>query len=187
MIQLFGRMSSRRECLRGFGLGASIAVLPTATISGQAELTKEDAMHDIMHLIKIHASSERLYQAITTTEGIHQWWTRDASIEPKVGGVGEFGFFGRRFVAKIIVEELNPVTRVRWKVSNAAWPGSDIEFNLKADGNDATLVFAHHGFPRADEGYASATTRWGLYLFSLKRYLETGKGTPNPDDSELFG
>ena len=24
MIQLFGRMSSRRECLRGFGLGASI-------------------------------------------------------------------------------------------------------------------------------------------------------------------
>ncbi len=90
-------------------------------------------MHDIMHLIKIHASSERLYQAITTTEGIHQWWTRDASIEPKVGGAGEFGFFGRRFVAKVIVEELNPVTRVRWKVINAAWPGRDIEFNLKAD------------------------------------------------------
>ncbi|MGA9016204.1 MAG: SRPBCC domain-containing protein [Acetobacteraceae bacterium] len=144
-------------------------------------------MHDIMHLIKIHASSERLYQAITTTEGVRQWWTRDASIEPKVGGVGEFGFFGRRFVAKVVVEELTPVSRVRWKVSNAAWPGSDIEFNLRAEGNDATLVFAHHGFPRADEGYASATTRWGLYLLSLKRYLETGKGMPNPDDSELFG
>jgi hypothetical protein len=76
---------------------------------------------------------------------------------------------------------------VRWKVINEAWPGRDIEFNLKANGNDATLDFAHHGFPRADEGYASATTRWGLYLLSLKRYLETGKGTPNPDDSELFG
>jgi hypothetical protein len=34
---------------------------------------------------------------------------------------------------------------------------------------------------------ASATTRWGFYLLSLKRYLQTGKGTPNPDDSEALG
>jgi hypothetical protein len=98
---------------------------------------------------------------------------------------GEFGFNGRGFVAKITVEELNPTTRVRWKVANAAWDGRDIEFDFKADGNDATVLFAHRGFPRADEGYASATTRWGFYLLSLKRYLETGKGTPNPEDEAL--
>jgi uncharacterized protein YndB with AHSA1/START domain len=180
-------MASRRAWLRGFGLGASIAVLPAATISGLTALAKENAMHDIMHLIKIHASSERVYQAITTADGIRQWWTRDAAIEPKVGAAGEFGFYGRRFVAKVTVEELDPATRVRWKLANAAWQGNDIEFNLKADGNDTTLVFAHRGFPRADDGYASATTRWGLYLLSLKRYLESGNGTPNPDDGELFG
>jgi uncharacterized protein YndB with AHSA1/START domain len=187
MIDLFGRVSSRREWLRGFGLAASIAVLPAATIAGRPALAKEDAMHDIMHLIKIHASSERAYQAITTTDEIRQWWTRDAAIEPTVGAAGEFGFNGRRFVAKMTVEELNPATRVRWKVANAAWPGSDIEFNLKVDGTDTILVFAHRGFPRADDSYASATTRWGFYLLSLKRYLETGKGMPNPDDRELFG
>jgi len=188
MIQhLFGRMSSRREWLRNVGLGASIAVLPAATISQGTAFAKDDAMHDIMHLIKIHASSERVYQAITTADGIRQWWTRDAAIEAKVGAAGEFEFYGKRFVAKVTIEELNPTTRVRWKVTNSAWPGSDIEFNLKADGNDTTLVFAHRGFSRADEGYAGATTRWGFYLLSLKRYLETGKGTPNPDDSEAFG
>jgi uncharacterized protein YndB with AHSA1/START domain len=144
-------------------------------------------MHDIMHLLKIHASPERVYQAITTADGIRQWWTRDAAIEPKIGTTGEFGFYGRGFVAKVTVEELDPTTRVRWKVANAAWPANDIQFHLKADGSDTTLVFAHRGFPRADDGYAGATTRWGLYLFSLKRYLETGKGTPNPDDGELFG
>ena len=187
MIQdLLGRTSSRREWLRHAGLGASIAVLP-ATLTGGAELAKDDTMHDIMHLIKIHAASERVYQAITTADGIRQWWTRDATIEPKVGADGEFGFYGRRFVAKVTVEELNPLTRVRWKVANSAWPASDIEFNLKADGNDTTLVFAHRGFPRADDGYASATMRWGFYLLSLKSYLQTGKGTPNPDDSEALG
>jgi uncharacterized protein YndB with AHSA1/START domain len=144
-------------------------------------------MQDIMHLIKIHASSERVYEAITTIDEIRQWWTRDAAIEPKIGAAGEFGFYGKRFVAKVIVAELNPFTLVRWKVANSAWPGSDIEFDLKADGNDTKLLFAHRGFPRADEGFASATTRWGFYLLSLKRYLQTGKGTPNPDDSEGLG
>jgi hypothetical protein len=79
-------------------------------------------MQDIMHLIKIPASAERVYGAITT-----------------------------------------------------------------ADRDDTTPLFAHRGFPRADGGFASATTRWGFYLLSLKRYLQTGKGTPNPDDSEGLG
>lgn len=143
-------------------------------------------MHEIMHLIKIHAPAVRVYEAITTTDGVRQWWTRDAAIEPRVGATGEFGFDGKRFVAKITVEELTPLTRVRWKVANAAWQGNDIDFNLKPDGNDTTVLFAHRGFPRADEGFASATTRWGFYLLSLKRYLQTGKGTPNPDDSEAL-
>ncbi len=187
MIQkLFARMSSRREWLLGAGLWVSIAAVPAATTRGPL-LGKNDAMQDIMHLIKIHASAERVYEAITTADGIRQWWTRDAAIEPSVGAPGEFGFYGKRFVAKVTVEELNPVTHVRWKVTNSAWPGDDIEFDLKGDGNDTTLLFAHRGFPRADATLASATTRWGFYLLSLKRYLQSGNGTPNPDDVEGLG
>jgi uncharacterized protein YndB with AHSA1/START domain len=187
MLQsLSARMSSRREWLRGAGLGVSIAVLPAAVTRGSVS-GKDDAMQDIMHLIKIHASAERVYEAITTADGIREWWTRDAAIEPKVGAAGEFGFYGKRFVAKVTVEELNPVTHVRWKVINSAWQADDIEFDLKSDGNDTTLLFAHRGFPRADEKYATATTRWGFYLLSLKRYLQAGKGTPNPDDDEGLG
>jgi len=70
---------------------------------------------------------------------------------------------------------------------NLAWTGKDIEFSLKAEGNDTALHFAHRGFKQNDEEYAGATTRWGFYLVGLKRYLETGKGSPNPDDSEGFG
>jgi uncharacterized protein YndB with AHSA1/START domain len=162
-------------------------VLQAVTDFGGTASGKDEAMRDIMHRIKIHASSDRVYQAITTADGIRQWWTRDAAIEPKVGATGEFGFNGRRFIAKVTVDELNPTTRVRWKVSNSAWQGNDIEFNLKANGNDTTIIFSHRGFPHADEGYAIATTNWGFYLLSLKRYLETGKGAPNPDDREGLG
>ena len=144
-------------------------------------------MHTVMHLVKIHAAPAAVYQAITTSRGIRQWWTRDATIAQEVGGAGEFGFNGKRLVAKVSIEALDPAVGTRWKVVNAAWPGDDIEFKLKADGNDTVLLFAHRGFPNADEAFASATTRWGLYLLSLKRCLQTGEGTPNPDDVEALG
>ena len=43
------------------------------------------------------------------------------------------------------------------------------------------LTFAHRGFARADEGYAQVTTGWAHFLFSLQKYVETGKGAPYPD------
>ena len=180
------QLPPRREWLGDAALGASFTVLPAAVTVG-ATSERANAMPDIMHLYKIHASSDRVYEAITTADGIRQWWTRDAAIEPKIGAAGEFGFYAKRFVAKVTVEDLKPRSRVQWKVTNAAWPGLDIEFSLTTAGSDTNLLFAHRGFPQTDEGFASATTRWGFYLLSLKRYLETGRGTPNPDDKEGLG
>lgn len=66
----------------------------------------------------------------------------------------------------------------------AAAPGQQRPGNARHGGN-TVLAFAHRGFKQADDKYASANTRWGFYLLSLKRYLETGKGSPNPDDSDF--
>jgi hypothetical protein len=52
-------------------------------------------------------------------------------------------------------------------------------------GGDTVLAFAHRGFKCADDGFAGATTRWSFYLVSLKQYLESGRGTPNPDALDL--
>jgi uncharacterized protein YndB with AHSA1/START domain len=142
-------------------------------------------MPDIMHSLKIATSPDRVYQAIATAEGIRNWWTRDAALDPKVGGGGEFGFYGRRFVAKVKIDELEPAARVKWRVTNSAWPGDTIEFGFKSEQKHTRLTFAHRGFPQSDQLYASATTRWGFYLLSLKRHLETGEGAPNPDDADI--
>lgn len=142
-------------------------------------------MPDIMHTLKIQTPLDRAYQAIATTEGIRNWWTRDASLDPVVGGAGEFGFYGRRFVVKVTIDELEPQARMTWRVTNSAWPGDVIEFDLKPEAGHTRLAFAHRGYAEADRQYASATTRWGFYLLSLKQYLESGKGAPNPDDMDL--
>jgi uncharacterized protein YndB with AHSA1/START domain len=142
-------------------------------------------MPDIMHTLKIRAQPDRIYTAIATADGIRNWWTRDASLDLAVGGKGEFGFYSRRFVAKIVIDALEPEAHVRWRVANAAWPGDILEFDMKPEAGQTRLAFAHRGFAEADQRYASATTRWGSYLLSLKEYLETGKGKPNPDDIDL--
>jgi uncharacterized protein YndB with AHSA1/START domain len=137
-----------------------------------------------MHLVKIHASPEWVYEALTTAEGIRNWWTRDAVLDSKIGGTCEFRFYEGTSVTKITVDELKPAVRVGWKTISSfrpEWGGTTITFDLRAPASDTVLSFAHRGFKQADEVYALTTTGWGYCLVSLQRYLETGKGAPNPD------
>jgi uncharacterized protein YndB with AHSA1/START domain len=142
-------------------------------------------MPDIVHHVKIRVSPERVYKAVTTTEDARNWWTRDAVLDSKIGGGGEFGFHGRRVVTKLRVNELEPPVRVAWKIisSNApgGWNGTTITFDLRADGNETVVSFAHRGFETANEDYERVTAGWEFYLVSLQRYLETGTGSPHAD------
>lgn len=146
-------------------------------------------MPEIMHLIKIRTAQDTVYQAISTGEGIRNWWTRDAALDPSLGGAGEFGFYGHRMVIKVKVAELVPPKRAAWDVvssTGGGFDGTTVSFDLTSEDDITSLLFAHRGFKAGANNIASATTRWGFYLLSLKRYLESGKGTPNPDDTELI-
>jgi uncharacterized protein YndB with AHSA1/START domain len=141
-------------------------------------------MPDIMHLLKIHAPLERVYQALTTAEDIRHWWTRDAVLDSKIGGTGEFRFYESKFVTKIKVDELKMPVHVGWKTISSfrpEWDGTTLTFDLRAEGNNTVLSFAQRGFEQADEVYALTTTGWAYYLVSLQQYLETGNGAPHPD------
>jgi uncharacterized protein YndB with AHSA1/START domain len=124
-------------------------------------------------------------EALTTPEGIRNWWTRDVDLGSKVGGTGEFRFYEGKSVTKVRVEELGPPVRVGWKTISANAPGgcegTTIAFDLRAEGSDTVLSFAHRGFERASEGYALVNTGWAYYLVSLQQYLETGKGAPQQE------
>lgn len=142
-------------------------------------------MPDIMHLIRIQANPTRVYEALTTAEGIRHWWTRDADLVPRIGGTGEFRFsYDGTVVTQVRVAELTPPAHVGWKTLSSfrpEWEGTTITFDLRAEGSNTVLSFAHRGFAQADEIYAMTTTGWGYYLVSLQQYLETGQGAPSPD------
>ena len=142
-------------------------------------------MPDSLHLLTIQASPERASPALATAEGIRNWWTREAELDPRVGGRGEFRFYQGKGITKVRIDTLEPPVRVGWTVTAAnapgGWEGTTITFDLAAKGSDTVLSFAHRGFKQADEGYALVTTGWAYYLVSLQQYLERGKGTPQQD------
>ncbi len=143
-------------------------------------------MPDIMHIVRIDAPPERVYEALTSPEGIRNWWTRDADLEARVGGSGEFRFprYGEDSVTRVTVGNLDPPRRVGWTTASSfhpEWAGTTMSFDLRAEDGGTVLCFAHRGFRQADEAYAMFTTGWGYYLVSLQQYLETGEGAPSPD------
>lgn len=142
-------------------------------------------MPDITHSTTIQASPARVYEALTTASGVRSWWTKDTTLEPAVGSVGEFRFKNGAHVHRLRVEELVPNTRVGWKTVSSPhpeWLGTTFTWDITPAGSGTELTFAQRGYDEAGECYGHCDTAWAHFLQSIKLYLETGTGTPYADD-----
>jgi uncharacterized protein YndB with AHSA1/START domain len=141
---------------------------------------------DILHKVGIKASTPNdVYQALTTIEGLSGWWTSDTRGESKVGGVLQFRFQAGGFDMKVL--ELHPHRHVRWEVVDGPreWIGTQVSFDLKQQDDWTIVLFKHQGWQEPVEFMHHCSTKWGVFLLSLKSLLETGKGSPHPNDLKL--
>jgi len=141
--------------------------------------------YTILHEIGIKASPEAVYQALTDTKQLAGWWTSDIrGSGARVGDVLEF-WFGEVCHA-FEVEALEPGRLVRWKSdqreSIAEWAGTTVAFSLHPDGKQCRLRFSHSGWRRDDGILPHSTTKWAVFMLSLKDLLEKGRGQPAPHD-----
>lgn len=140
-------------------------------------------MVDILHRVGVeNASPERVYDALTTLEGLGGWWTETTTGDPGPGGVIEFRFPPGGFDME--VTELDPGRTVRWRVVDGPpeWVGSDISWELRPDGDWTIVMFRHEGWREPVEFMHHCSTKWATYLMSLKALLESGVGAPAPRD-----
>ena len=144
-------------------------------------------MPDILHRVGIKSSLDQVYKALATREGLAAWWTNNTQGESKVGGVLQFRFDAGGFDMKVL--ELHPAKRVLWQVVDgpADWIGTKVSFELKQAGDHAIVLFKHQDWKESVEFMHHCSTKWAIYLMSLKSLVETGKGTPNPNDTHISG
>ena len=144
-------------------------------------------MVDILHRVGVKNSTpEKVYEALTTVEGLADWWTDDTTgIAGKVGGEVAFRFPSGGFDMEVI--DLKPSERVVWRVIDGPeeWVGTTIDWDLHQNDDYTIVLFKHQGWREPVEFMHHCSTKWGSFLMSLKSLVETGEGSPAPRDVQI--
>jgi uncharacterized protein YndB with AHSA1/START domain len=143
-------------------------------------------MPDILHKVAIKSSPAETYKALTAREHLAGWWTTDTQGTFNTGGVIEFRF-GTRGRIDMKVIELDAGKRVVWQVVDGpdVWIGTKVSFELKPDGEYTIVLFKHQGWKEQSEFMHHCSTKWAMFLMSLKSLVETGTGAPFPNDVHI--
>ncbi|MFF5214957.1 SRPBCC domain-containing protein [Micromonospora sp. NPDC000442] len=142
-------------------------------------------MLDILHRVGVTSAPEDVYAALTTVDGLANWWTEDTDGDGDVGGVLRFRFIPGGFDMKVL--ESRPAELVLWEVVDGPeeWIGTRVRFELKREDDFTIVLFRHEGWREPVEFMYHCSTKWAIYLMSLKRLVETGKGEPAPHDVQI--
>ena len=148
-------------------------------------------MPDIIHRIGIMSSPAPVYKALSTTEGLANWWTEEVEGEEQVGGNIQFTFRTKsgdiRGQMIMQVQELQAQKKVLWHCVSGPgeWIGTKISFDLSQQDNQTIIVFSHSKWTEAVEFMAHCSMKWAVFLLSLREYVEHGKGKPSPNDLKI--
>lgn len=148
-------------------------------------------MVNIIHRVGIKAPASQVYAALATIEGLSGWWTEHTVGDAHVGGIIDFEFrmpngdvMGN--IAMQVVD-LTPDKQVHWHcmAGPAEWIGTEIVFDLVDEAPYTIVRFTHQGWREQVEFTAHCSTKWAVFLMSLKQLVETGNGQAAPHDVKI--
>ncbi|MBA5866863.1 MAG: SRPBCC domain-containing protein [Nitrospira sp. CR1.3] len=148
-------------------------------------------MAEIIHRVGIKENPDKVFRALSTIDGLAGWWTTDTSGAADVGKTIEFQFRDPNgntiggFTMEVLKQE--PSKRVQWKCVKGPeeWIGTDITFDLKQENEFTIVLFGHRNWKESVEFTAHCSTKWAVFLMSLKEFIETGTGKPAPRDVKI--
>jgi len=143
-------------------------------------------MADIIHRIGIACAPDKVFGLLTTDAGLSRWWTTDTSGAGSVGSTIKFRFNGMGPDFEVV--ELRPDSLVRWRHSGEvpdAWMGTEVSFRLTQEHKQTFVLFSHSNWSNVSDFMGHCSTKWAVFLLSLKAALESGKGRPFPNDIHI--
>ena len=142
-------------------------------------------MPNIVHRIGTEkATIKEMYDTLAKVEGLVKWWTPNVSGESKIGSKLKFLFPKKGPEFEVI--DLKPLKRVEWKCVKGPeeWVDTHIEFIISKNNKESVLLFKHGGWREESEFMRHCSTQWAYFIIGLRKYFETGKGTPYGDGLE---
>ena len=148
-------------------------------------------MVNIKHRIGIKASSQKVYEALSTINGISKWWTKDTTGKSEIGKtvVVRFHTLDGNEVGSMdfVVQDLKPEAIVKWKFTSGPpeWIGTEVIFDLCQEDNYTIVLFSHNNWAAEVEFKSHCSMKWAIFMLSLKQLIENGEGKPSPNDIKI--
>ena len=138
-------------------------------------------MPDILHRVGINATPEKVFEALSTIEGLRHWWIVETKGDANPGGVIDFGFCDM----KVVAYKSNEL--VHWQCVRGPdeWVGTEVTFQLKRKDDQTFVIFKHANWKEPVEFMQHCSTKWATFLLSLKNWLERSEGRPYPYDVKI--
>jgi uncharacterized protein YndB with AHSA1/START domain len=138
-------------------------------------------MPDIIHRVGINASPEKTFEALSTIDGLRHWWTTETSGSTQHGGIIDFGF------CHMTVVESIPRERIHWRCTKGPeeWLGTEVVFQLLYKDSQTFVMFTHAQWKQPTEFMHHCSTKWAVFLLSLRDWLERNEGRPAPYDIKI--
>ncbi|TND07225.1 MAG: Activator of Hsp90 ATPase 1 family protein [Bacteroidetes bacterium] len=133
--------------------------------------------YSIKHLFHINAKPGDVYKAISSIEGLQNWWTIETSGNTEQNRIIHFRF-GANGGPDMKVTESKPGEKVCWQCVSSPHGWLDHTFTFLLDENEGKtrVRFSHAGWKETDDFYAICSFSWGRYMESLRQFCQTGKG-----------
>ena len=137
-------------------------------------------MPSILHDLPIAVPAEAVYKAITTPEGLNEWWTLTSRGTPSLGSDYSLGFGPKyQWHGKVTEATIARAFEIEITAPDTDWQGTKVGFRLTPRDDGSTLMaFRHTGWPQANAHFRTSSCCWAMYLRILRRYLEHGERVP---------
>lgn len=133
-------------------------------------------MPDIIHLFPVNASPAKVYDTVSSPEGLDQWWTLKSEGRPSRNADYHL-YFSEAYSWRAIVAEAKAPNCFELKLTQAEddWLGSRVRFDIEPKDNMSLVSFRHIGWREENEHFRTSCYCWAMYLRIMKRYIEFGE------------
>jgi len=154
---------------------------------------KNKAANDFTVTIVVNKTPKEAFQAILNLRG---WWSEEIEGNPKnLNEIFDYHYKDIHLCRLKLIEKIAN-RKVVWVVADnffnfikdqTEWKDTQLVFELSKQTDKTEITFTHQGMTKEYECYDICSDAWSGYIkSSLKNFIETGKGNPNPKEGEGF-
>ena len=134
-------------------------------------------MSKVKQKVGIEGSVKSVYDCLITNEGLSNWWATSASGIAELGGFIDLEFLNLAVLSfRYDILKINKVVKLFCVSGPGPWQDSELLFELENTEEQTFVTLTHQNDNSSDDDFLYFSTKWPVYLLSLKDLIETGKG-----------